>query len=270
MDRRSLLALAGSAALSGCGATGIRGGPTGGDPTASRVSADESTTTVAAPTLAEQGVPPTICEETPDLGGITAVLEPAFAADWAGLEVSERYRRRGGLQDDATIVGLTSGDRSRAYPLAVLTIHEVVNDHLDGPLLVTYCPLCRSGMVAERRVGGEPTAFGVSGLLWRAPGVYAAASELDDRVFGVDARGAETGVRNTGNLVPYDTATGSFWSQILAQAICGPERGTELTIVPSTVATWGEWRRDHPGTDVLLPPPHSKADNPPLPASPVR
>jgi hypothetical protein len=60
----------------------------------------------------------------------------------------------------------------------------------------------------------------------------------------------------------YDRATGSYWSQILATAICGPMTDTELAIVPSTVATWAEWRDEFPETDVLLPPPHSETVDP--------
>jgi hypothetical protein len=75
-------------------------------------------------------------------------------------------------------------------------------------------------------------------------------------VFGADADGTTDPARN-GNLVMLDDVTGSYWSQFLGRAICGPAEGTRLEIRPSTVATWGDWRRDHPATDVLLPPPRS-------------
>ena len=45
--------------------------------------------------------------------------------------------------------------------------------------------------------------------------------------------------------------------QILAAAIRGPRTGDRLTILRSTLTTWGEWRESHSETDVLLPPPHS-------------
>lgn len=48
-----------------------------------------------------------------------------------------------------------SGD-VRAYPLAILTQHEVVNDVVGGePVVVTYCPLCNSGLAFFRRVDGR-------------------------------------------------------------------------------------------------------------------
>ncbi|NIS32648.1 MAG: DUF3179 domain-containing protein, partial [Actinobacteria bacterium] len=65
-------------------------------------------------------------------------------------------------------------------------------------------------------------------------------------MFGADMTSGETEVLNAGNLVMYDDATGSYWSQILARAICGEMNGTDLGIVPSTVARWGEWRSAHP------------------------
>lgn len=42
---------------------------------------------------------------------------------------------------------------SRAYPLRVLTWHEIVNDVLAGVLVaVTYCPLCNAAIVFDRRL----------------------------------------------------------------------------------------------------------------------
>lgn len=208
------------------------------------------------------GRPSTVCEEEirPD-SGIHAVTEPAFAEDWSSDDVDSRYRydaRSEGLTDEQTVIGLTTGEAARAYPLTVLNSHEVVNDSFGGPVLVTFCPLCRSGMVADRRLGGDPSLFAVSGLLWRPERIQTEASKERNRTFGASATGGgQTTVSNNGNLVMYDAATRSYWSQILAKGICGPQAGTELDIVPSSVASWGEWRETHPDTEVLLPPPHS-------------
>jgi hypothetical protein len=125
------------------------------------------------------------------------------------------------------VLGVEHDDRARAHPLRVLNHHEVVNDEFAGPLAVTYCVLCGSGVVFERRVTGEPTTFGVSGRLWRS------------------------------DLVMYDGLTDSLWSQLAATAIRGPRTGDRLTLVPSSLTTWGKWRSAHPETRVLLPPPHS-------------
>jgi len=166
---------------------------------------------------------------------IPGIIDPAFGADWSGLSLTVRarldprqtYDIRPRLDDEAPVIGVERAGTARAYPLSVLNWHEVVNDDLGEPLLVTYCPLCRSGLAAVRRAGGEATRFGVSGLLWR------------------------------NGLVMYDEATGSLWSQVAATAINGDLTGETLEIVPSTLASWGEWRRTHPGTEVLRPPPES-------------
>ena len=212
----------------------------------------------------EWGLPSTICEaEIIEDTGIRAIVDPVYADDWSGIDVERRYRMGfevgDGLTDDSYVIGVTSADgtRARAYPLAIVWWHEIVNDSFDGPLLVTFCPICQSGMVAERLVDGTETTFGVSGQLWQAPQIYAETAKADGRVFGASATDGEAEARNSGNLVLYDELTRSYRSQFLARAICGEREGDRLTIVASTVASWGEWRADHPETDVLLPPPNS-------------
>ena len=165
---------------------------------------------------------------------IPAITAPKFAPHYTDLELDgywwgtgESFRFTFELADDDPVIGVERDGTARAYPLKILVWHEVVNDDLGGPFLVTYCPLCGSGIVAERRVDGEPTDFGVSGLLWRD------------------------------NLVMYDRRTESLWSQLSATAIRGPETGTELTIQPSTFTSLGRWRTEHPDTEVLLPAPRS-------------
>lgn len=247
VDRRTLLAAlgtAGTASLAGC--------------TVGYVGRSRPRRTVEAESFAEQGFPSTICEEElkPDL--VDAIDDPVFASDWSDPRIPERFLRTGGLTDDRQVVGIARDGVARAYPLAILRRNEVVNDTFDVPVLVTYCPLCRSGLVARREVEGEPTTFGVSGLLWKPPDAYAAASEADGDVFVAgEGLGEDPSIRNTGNLVFYDFATRSRWSQLVARAICGPLTGTDFEILPSTVATWGEWRREYPDTGVLLPPPIS-------------
>jgi hypothetical protein len=255
MERRTLLAALGVAAsTAGCTA-GYAGSDAGADTADGGDNASD--TDYERLPLAEQGVPPTICEEALKSDGIRAIGEPAFGApgDWPASP--DGYRP---LTDDSTVIGLVLDGRARAYPLTVLNVHEIVNDSFGGPVLVSYCPICRSGMVAERLVDGEPATFDVSGLLWKPPRINTAASEADDRVFS----DREEGVSNSGNLVMYDDTTGSYWSQMLAQAICGPRAESRLTIRPSSVSTFGEWRADHPDTEVLLPPPRSAVVEPPI------
>lgn len=164
---------------------------------------------------------------------IPAIVDPAFGSDWSGLDITFRGRFGGRqtieprLDPDDQVIGINRGDAARAYPFRVLNWHEIVNDSFGGPLLVTYCPLCRSALTTERRVDGETTVFGVSGLLYREA------------------------------LVMYDEATESLWSQLAARAIQGPMTGSSLDLTRATITTWGSWQEQHPDTEVLLPPPES-------------
>ena len=83
------------------------------------------------------------------------------------------------------VIGLTINGKSRAYPLRILTWHEIVNDELAGtPVTVTYCPLCNSTIVFDRRIDGKVLDFGTTGKL-----------------------------RNS-DMVMYDRQTESWWQQL--------------------------------------------------------
>ncbi|MGQ9667050.1 MAG: DUF3179 domain-containing protein [Anaerolineae bacterium] len=126
------------------------------------------------------------------------------------------------LRPEDSVLGLALGGMARAYPIRVMNWHEVVNDHLgELGIVVTYCPLCGSGMAFRSDIGGRRLSFGVSGLLYNS------------------------------DLLLYDRDTQSLWSQILGKAITGPMKGTLLTAVPLDHTTWADWRERHPQTWVL-------------------
>jgi len=227
--RRDLLASLGGAGLGGlAGCLGSTGGSTLGSPSPTPTPTPRPVTTG----FGEVTLPVDGSEMRTALprDAIPAVTDPAFGGDWSDWSaVPEEHRPDSppALADEAPVVGVERDGEARAYPLRILDHHEVVNDRFGGPLLVTYCPLCGSAVVAIREVDGEETVFGVSGKLWR------------------------------NDLVLYDEATGSLWSQLLATVIQGPATGATLDLVPASLSTWGEWREAHPGTRVLLPPPGS-------------
>lgn len=223
------------------GASGLIAGCTGAVP-GLRFGAAQQTTAKTSPTprptvTSVAGTDLPLSEDALTRGApkdlIPAIVDPAFGRDWADLEIT--YINRYGNEKTITprltaedrVIGVRRRDRTRAYPLRILNWHEVVNDRFDGPLLVTYCPLCGSGVTADRIVREQPTIFGVSGLLWNS------------------------------DLVMYDRLTESLWSQIAGVAVRGPRTGHRLQFVPSTIATWGAWRSANPETEVLLPPPES-------------
>jgi hypothetical protein len=127
-------------------------------------------------------------------------------------------------RDDEPVLGIVVGGEARAYPVAILNWHELVNDTIDGePILVSFCPLCGTGLVFDRRIGGKERTFGVSGLLYRS------------------------------DLLMYDRSSESLWSQISAEAVTGPLLGQRLRVLRARMDQWGEWRSDHPESTVLSP-----------------
>jgi len=267
MKRRALLralAAAGLGASAGCldGAGGLLDVDERDEATATGRPGPGDSGSEGYPSLAENGFPSTVCEESTQPWALLEIDDPEFAADWP-RDVDERYGDDGELSEEAVVIGRVGPDGAtpRAYPVSVLWYHEVVEDsHGGDPVVVTYCSLCRSGMVASRVVDGVERSFRATGLLWRPPDVYARAAEKDDRSFGATVDDVDLDVRVTGNLVLVDRESGSYWSQLLARAICGPLENTALEILPSSVTTWGEWRSAHEDTEVLLPPPHSGLD----------
>lgn len=119
---------------------------------------------------------------------------------------------------------LVLGDAARFYPLAMLIVHEVVNDEIDGrPVLVTYCPLCNSALVFDPLVDDQRLRFGTSGLL-----------------------------RNS-DLVMWDDATESLWQQIGGDGLVGTHAGHRLDVIPSAIVSWGDFKDGYPDGVVLAP-----------------
>lgn len=149
----------------------------------------------------------------------------ASVEDIPSIQTEESYfvqSEKADLEDTDLVVGLLIGSRSRAYPVRLLSLHEVINDRVgDRAIAVTWCPLCYSAVVFDRVIDGEELLFRASGYL------------LHD------------------NLVLIDHRTDTLWSQLLGQGIKGARRGKVLNVVPSTVTTWGIWRENYPDTKVL-------------------
>ena len=92
----------------------------------------------------------------PPRDGIPAIDAPTFVSI---AEAAERYT------PTEPVIGLEVNGEARAYPLQVLTWHEIANDVIGGvPVTVTYCPLCNAAIVFGAR-NGAAHSFGVSGRL---------------------------------------------------------------------------------------------------------
>ncbi len=111
---------------------------------------------------------------------------------------------------------------ARFYPLSVMTRHEIVNDEIaEVPVAVTYCPLCNTALVFDRRFEGETLRLGVSGLL-----------------------------RNS-DLVMWDDITQTLWQQVTGEAIVGKHAGESLTPLASAIVRWADFRDTHPDGQAL-------------------
>lgn len=139
----------------------------------------------------------------PPRDGIPSIDDPKFerpeeASLWRANDLMLTYDRR---------------DHRFAYPVGILNWHEIVNHDIDGaPVLITFCPLCGTGMAFDPVVNGRQLTFGVSGLLYNS------------------------------DLLMYDHQTESLWSQIEGRAISGPLAGTELESVAVRHELWQSWR----------------------------
>ncbi len=149
------------------------------------------------------------------------------------------------------VIGVQINGKSRAYPLNLMNVHEVVNDELAGvPIAVTFSPLCDSAIVFDRRVNGEPLQFGVSGLLLDSNLV------MYDKQPEVVAKASMNPEQSQSVAV---TSASSLWSQMAGKAIAGPALGKTLAEIPNVnVCTWKHWLATHPTTEVILPDPQDQ------------
>jgi len=143
---------------------------------------------------------------------IKPIYEPAY----------EPRERGDWLYDGDFVIGYAAGEEAYAYPLKMLNYHEIVHDLVDGvPILVSYCPLCASAVVYDRRLDDQVLVFGNTSALYES------------------------------DMVMYDHQTGSYWFQVAGEAIVGELTGRRLDPLPSITISWGEWKALHPDTLVL-------------------
>jgi hypothetical protein len=148
----------------------------------------------------------------PPKDGIPAIDAPRFTpadeVDW--------------LEDREPVIVVEAGGETRAYPIQILVWHEIVNDKIGGePVAVTFCPLCNTAIVFDRRLGGDVLDFGTTGKL------------------------------RDSDLVMYDRQTESWWQQFSGEALVGRHAGKELEQLHAEMAAWSEFRREHPSAPVL-------------------
>lgn len=148
----------------------------------------------------------------PPKDGIPAVDHPIF------VPIADEES----LADTEPVIGVVLNGEAKAYPLQVLIWHEIANDRIaDTPVAVTFCPLCNSAVVFDRRLNGEVYDFGVSGNL-----------------------------RNS-DLIMWDRQTESWWQQLTGEGIVGALAGGQLDFISAPIVAWEDFRAAHPNGLVL-------------------
>ena len=126
------------------------------------------------------------------------------------------------LQDQEPVILVAIENEARAYPLQILTFHEIVNDVLAGrPIVVTFCPLCYAALAFDRRIDGKVHSFGVSGMLRHS------------------------------DMVMFDRQTESLWQQLNGEGIVGTYTGQKLKPLPAQIVSYEQFKAAHPFGEVL-------------------
>jgi hypothetical protein len=149
----------------------------------------------------------------PSKDGIPAIDHPKLQS----VTEADRW-----LEDKEPVVRVRVGADVRAYPIQILMWHELVNDVVGKqPLLISFCPLCNTAIVFERRLGAKVLDFGTTGRLRHS------------------------------NLIMYDRQTESWWQQATGEAIVGEHLGAQLRFQPGELVAWKDFREAHPDGRVL-------------------
>jgi hypothetical protein len=149
----------------------------------------------------------------PPRDGIPPIDDPKF------IDITEADEW---LRPVEPVILVQVGQDARAYPLQILTYHEIVNDTVGGlPLAITFCPLCNTAIVFERMVNDRLLDFGTTGHL------------------------------RFSNLIMYDRQTETWWQQGNGEAIVGEQLGARLDFYPGSIIAWEEFRSNFPTGKVL-------------------
>ena len=149
----------------------------------------------------------------PPKDGIPAIDNPKF------VSVAEA---NAWLKPEEPVIAVVVGETAKAYPLQILTWHEIVNDTVDDlPLTITFCPLCNTGIAFEREFNNMTLDFGTTGRL------------------------------RFSNLIMYDRQTETWWQQATGEGIAGDLAGEQLVLYPASMLGWQEFKTTYSSGLVL-------------------
>jgi len=149
----------------------------------------------------------------PPKDGIPSIDKPEFES----VSAAEEW-----LEGRSPVISVSHDGTAKAYPLAILNRHEIVNGRIgDLPIAVTFCPLCNTAVVFKRVIEDREVEFGTTGRLRKS------------------------------DLVMYDRWKESWWQQFTGEAIIGDFAGTELERLPARIESLAKFKQRHPGGKVL-------------------
>lgn len=182
-------------------------------------------------------------EPAKEFSNIPLSLRSEFKTDWSKINTKIEKTISGGpgkdgipainspvfepLKDstsDDNIEAIVLNDKGtrKVYPYNILVWHEIVNDNINGvPISITFCPLCGSAIVFDRRVDNKELVFGVTGHLLES------------------------------NMIMYDTKTESLWQQSTGKSLAGEYLDKELSLVSFQLLKIGQIKKTYPKAVIL-------------------
>ncbi len=218
---------------------------------------DSSLSTIPVKEILSGGPPP---QGIPALG---------FSGDYTGA-VSESVQpvfisrqEATWLAEEEPVIVINLNDQSRIYPLQILIWHEIINDTLGGvPIAVTFCPLCNSALAFDRRIplseeGLEllptinPNATTTT-LTHNFLAIYQKQEESNVEITeGLEVTFGVSGMLYKSNMLMFDSASSTLWSQLVGEAVVGSLTATKLLRYPAPIVSFAEAKKSFPNADVV-------------------
>lgn len=127
------------------------------------------------------------------------------------------------------VIALSVDGTQKAYPLNVLTFHEIANDVIANiPIAVTYCPLCNAGVVYDRRLN------------------------LRGKTYVLDL--AVSGMLRKSDMVMWDKQTETWWQQLTGEGLVGTLQGQQLNVLVSQIISVEEFFDSYPEGQIMVSP----------------
>jgi hypothetical protein len=202
----------------------------------------------------------------PPPNGIPAL---GFGGDWKNAaaatntpEFISQQEARDWLNDREPVLVVTLGNETKAYPMQILTWHEIVNDTLSRvPVAVTFCPLCNSGLAFDRRIPLTAEAKAnvemlnpdvtFSEVTSDVQGLYLSQGGSEDLEGMLEVAFATSGMLYNSNLLMFDSHTSTLWSQLGGDGNVGTLTGTKLLRYPAQVMSFADFKNAYPEALVL-------------------